>query len=97
MENPDLSINGLIRLNKSYVKDAAKNCTQAHQGKGYLSRLLRPVLDDLDKKKISCVLETPGEPNASIYRHFGLTVLKEATITKDKVKMWPMLREPVPR
>lgn len=63
-----------------------------YQGRGYASRLLRPMLARLDSEGLPCYLETQNENNVAIYRHFGFRVLKEAAIPGSEVTHWSMLR-----
>lgn len=64
-----------------------------HQGKGYASKLLKPVLKELDKTGTDCYLETTGENNASMYAHFGFETLKVAAFPGTDLKMWSMWRK----
>jgi ribosomal protein S18 acetylase RimI-like enzyme len=64
-----------------------------HQGKGYASRLVRPMLVRADQEELPCYLETNDEADVPIYRHFGFKVIEEGTIPGASVKNWAMLRE----
>jgi len=63
-----------------------------HQGQGYSSRLLRPMLARADAAKLPCYLETNDPADVPIYAHFGFKVLEESTIPGTPVKNWAMLR-----
>jgi ribosomal protein S18 acetylase RimI-like enzyme len=63
------------------------------QGKGYASKLLKPMLERADREKLPCYLETNDEVDVTIYRHFGFKVLEESLIPKTTVKNWAMFRE----
>jgi ribosomal protein S18 acetylase RimI-like enzyme len=62
------------------------------QGKGYASRLLKPMLARLEEEKIPGYLETTVEEYVSMYQHFGFEVIKEAVLPGSGTKMWVMLR-----
>ncbi len=64
-----------------------------YQGKGYASKLMRPMLARADREKLPCYLETNYEVDVQIYLHFGFKVLEEETIPGTAVKNWAMLRE----
>jgi ribosomal protein S18 acetylase RimI-like enzyme len=66
-----------------------------YRGKGYASKLLRPVLNDLDKKGLYCYLETHNPVNIEIYRHFGFDVVTEGKIPDTEKPHWSMLRKPI--
>ena len=68
-----------------------------YQGKGYASKLLKPMIVELDKKDIICALETPTEKNLSLYEHFGFKLIEEKLLktSNNQVKMWFMLRKPL--
>ncbi|HEY55705.1 MAG TPA: GNAT family N-acetyltransferase [Dehalococcoidia bacterium] len=63
------------------------------QGKGYASRLMKPMLKKLDAGKMPCYLETSTEEYVSIYRHFGFKMVYEAELPGSGSPMWAMVRE----
>jgi ribosomal protein S18 acetylase RimI-like enzyme len=63
------------------------------QGKGYASRLLKPMLARLDKEKLPAYLETTAEDYVPMYGHFGFEVIKETVLPSSGAKMWVMLRK----
>jgi len=100
-----------IRSMNTYAKFAAKihhNITQsshwylhniavqkAFRGKGTASKLLKPILFELDKKGTPCYLETQNPVNVSIYEHYGFKVMDVSEIPgTGEVKNWAMLRVP---
>ena len=68
----------------------------AYQGKGYAGRLIRPMLDRLDRKKIPCYLNTQNEKNISLYEHFGFRVIDQLTLPDSNILHTAMLRDPYP-
>ena len=63
------------------------------QGKGYASRLLKPMLSRLDEEKLPAYLETSVEDYVPIYQRFGFKVIQEAVMPGSGTKMWVMLRK----
>jgi ribosomal protein S18 acetylase RimI-like enzyme len=63
------------------------------QGKGYASRLLKPMLARLDTEKLPVYLETSVEDYVAVYRHFGFKVIQETVLPGSGSKMWVMLRK----
>ena len=64
------------------------------QGKGYGSRLLRPMLARIDQENLPCYLETETEKSVSIYQHYGFEVVEKGIVPGSEVGHWAMLREP---
>ena len=64
-----------------------------YQGKGYASRLIKPMLARIDKEQLPCYLDTNNENNVGIYQHFGFKVLKKYQIPGINVINWSMLRK----
>ena len=62
------------------------------QGKGYASKLLRPMLNRLEKEHLPCYLETITEKNASLYEHFGFKTIDKSKIPETPLMNWAMLR-----
>ena len=65
----------------------------AYQGQGFSSRLLRPVLERIDRERMPCYLETNAEKNVAIYRRFGFEVVSEDTLPGTEVTSFAMLRK----
>lgn len=63
-----------------------------YHGKGFASKLLRPVLNKLDKELIPCYLETLDEKDVPIYEHFGFKVLEKSSVPGTNLTNWAMLR-----
>lgn len=64
------------------------------QGKGFGSKLLKPMFDRFDDKKIICFLETQTKKNIPLYQKYGFKVVKEGKITNTNLQHWGMKREP---
>ena len=64
------------------------------RGKGYASRLLRPMLARCDDEKLPCYLETHNERNLTFYQHFGFVVREEGKIPGSNTRQWALLRMP---
>jgi len=67
-----------------------------HQGKGYASALMRPMLDRIENKGLPCFLETQNESNVPLYEHFGFEVIYRETIPEVELSNWGMVRSPNP-
>lgn len=65
-----------------------------HQGKGYASILMKPMLDRIDQELLPCYLEAYNEKNIPIYEHYGFKLLEKSTIPGINLSHWAMLREP---
>ncbi len=65
-----------------------------HQGKGFASKLLRPMFNRLDQEKLHCYLETQSRTNVEIYLHYGFKVINETTIPDTEIDLWLMERHP---
>ena len=66
----------------------------AHQGKGYASTLIRPMLQRLDEMRIHSYLEAQSEANVSLYQHYGFEVLEKCTLPEVGLPHWDMMRTP---
>lgn len=63
-----------------------------HQGKGFSSKLVRPMLERLDREGIPAYLETQTEKNVAIYQRFGFEVIKQVVTPVAKTNTWIMVR-----
>ena len=66
----------------------------AHQGKGYASKLLRPMFARLDEEHMPCYLDTLTEKNSQMYEHLGFKVLERSDVPDTDITSWALLREP---
>jgi ribosomal protein S18 acetylase RimI-like enzyme len=63
------------------------------QGKGYASKLLRPMLARTDEEGLPCYLETLEGQNVRVYEHFGFKVIEESNVPNTSLTNWAMLRD----
>jgi len=64
-----------------------------YQKQGYASKLLRGMLDEIDKQGLPAYLETDSEKNYLMYQHFGFKIIDELILPKAGIRLWSMLRE----
>jgi len=65
----------------------------AYQGQGFSGRLIRPVLERIDRERMPSFLETNTEKNVTIYRRFGFEIISEDKLPGTEVTSFAMLRE----
>ena len=65
----------------------------AYHGQGFASRLVRPVLERIDRERMSCFVETHAEKNVAIYRRFGFEVISKDKIPGTELTSFAMLRK----
>ena len=63
------------------------------QGKGYASKLLKPMLSRINEEGLPCYLETVDEQNVSLYEHFGFKIVDKSNVPETTLISWAMLRE----
>lgn len=63
------------------------------QGKGYAGRLLRPMIDRVDRECLPCYLDTEVDENVAIYQRYGFKVVDDTIVPGTGVRSWGMLRE----
>ncbi len=64
------------------------------QGRGYASKVMRPMLNRADREGFPCYLDNTSEKNLPIYRHFGFEVVEEYPIPGVSSGVWAMVRNP---
>jgi ribosomal protein S18 acetylase RimI-like enzyme len=63
-------------------------------GKGYGGKLIRPMLDRMDKMQMACYLNTQNEKNIGLYEHFGFTVIEQVRLPESGILHTGMIRYP---
>ncbi|EPY50112.1 hypothetical protein SPOG_03580 [Schizosaccharomyces cryophilus OY26] len=66
------------------------------RGKGYLRKLLKPILDIADQRNLPCYLESTHPNNRPRYEHFGFRVVQTVQLKQDSdiIPIDVMVREP---
>ncbi|MFX0178179.1 MAG: GNAT family N-acetyltransferase [Candidatus Hodarchaeota archaeon] len=62
------------------------------QGQGFASKLIKPMLERIDKEKFPIYLETTLERNLPFFRYFNFDKLEEIIIPNTSIVHWSMLR-----
>lgn len=65
-----------------------------YQGKGFMSRMLRPVLEDVKARGSFCLLDTENAANVPIYEHFGFEVVEKGVVEEMGIEYWVMAYDP---
>jgi ribosomal protein S18 acetylase RimI-like enzyme len=63
------------------------------QGRGYATKLLRPMLARIDEEGLPCYLETLEAQNVGLYEHFGFEVIERSNVPDTGLINWAMLRD----
>jgi len=66
----------------------------AHQGKGFGSTLMQPMIDRADAEGVGAYLESSKESNVPFYARFGFEVTRELHHRRNGPTMWLMWRTP---
>ncbi|MCA1993231.1 MAG: GNAT family N-acetyltransferase [Coleofasciculus sp. S288] len=65
-----------------------------YQGQGIGSLLLQPILDQADREKLPCYLETSTEQAVRFYHKNGFEVVRTHQLKEGNLQLWTMKREP---
>jgi GNAT superfamily N-acetyltransferase len=65
-----------------------------HQKKGYASRLIRPMLERIDREGAPCYLDTQRAENLALYEHFGFEIIATGQLPGTDIPHWLLKREP---
>ncbi len=65
-----------------------------YQGKGFGSKLLRPMMQRFDDEETICFLETQNPENIPIYEKLGFEIAKEGIVPECDLHHWGMMRTP---
>jgi ribosomal protein S18 acetylase RimI-like enzyme len=66
-----------------------------HQGRGFGSALMQPVLTRCDRERIPAYLESSKRRNVALYERHGFRVVEELKLPKNGPPIWRMWRDAV--
>ncbi|MBN1369703.1 MAG: GNAT family N-acetyltransferase [Dehalococcoidaceae bacterium] len=66
----------------------------AYHGQGVSSRLVKPMLERIDREGLPCFVDTNTEKNVAIYRHFGFELISESKVPGTELPHYALLRKP---
>lgn len=66
-----------------------------HQGKGFATALIRPIVEQADLEGVGMYLESSKESNVAFYARFGFEVREELTLRRNGPPVWLMWRQPI--
>ncbi|MHA1551437.1 MAG: GNAT family N-acetyltransferase [Candidatus Heimdallarchaeaceae archaeon] len=64
------------------------------QGKGYGSKLIKPMLERIEKTGCPVFIETNFEGNIGLYEHLGFDLIDETKIPETEIVNWAMIKKP---
>ncbi len=87
----------ITKLHKTLVKEphwylANIGIDTDYQGKGFGSKLLKPMLKRIKDEGYSVFLETNFEGNVGLYEHLGFEVIDERIVPETDITNWAMLK-----
>lgn len=65
-----------------------------YQSQGIGSLLLQPILNQADREKLPCYLETSTEGGVRFYQRLGFEVVRTGSLPEADLKFWTMMRSP---
>lgn len=91
--------NRITQIHKELMKEphwylANIGIAPDHQRKGYGSKLIKPMLERIEKEGYSVFLETNFEGNVGLYEHLGFDIIDETKIPETEIVNWAMIRKP---
>jgi ribosomal protein S18 acetylase RimI-like enzyme len=64
----------------------------SHQGRGYATALVNPMLARFDREGLPCCLDTMNADNVRFYERFGFRVAAKSLVPKTQIGLWLMAR-----
>jgi len=89
----------IAKIHKELVKEphwylANIGIGPEYQGKGFGSKLIKPMLERIEKEGYPVFLETNFEGNVGLYEHLGFEVIDERKVLDTEIINWAMIRKP---
>jgi ribosomal protein S18 acetylase RimI-like enzyme len=87
----------ITKLHKELVKEphwylANIGIDPEYQGKGFGSKLIKPMLERIEIEGFPVFLETNFEGNVALYEHLGFKVIDERVVGDSDITNWAMIK-----
>jgi len=87
----------ILKLHKTLVSEphwylANIGVDPKHQGKGFASKLIKPMIKRIEEEGYPVFLETNFEGNVALYEHLGFEVIDERLVPETDITNWAMLK-----
>lgn len=91
--------NYIVKIHKKLVSAphwylASIGVDTDYQGKGFGSKLMKPMLERIEREGYLVYLETNYEGNVDLYKHLGFEVADECLVPETNIKNWSMIKYP---
>ncbi|MHA1197881.1 MAG: GNAT family N-acetyltransferase [Candidatus Heimdallarchaeaceae archaeon] len=88
----------ILKIHKELMKEphwylANIGVDSEYQGKGYGSKLIKPMLIRIEKTKYPVFLETNFDGNVGLYEHLGFELVDETKIPETEITNWAMIKK----
>ena len=81
-------------INRPHIYLFQIGVKKKYRGKGYASKLMRPMMDRADSECQPLFLETHDEANIPVYQHHQFEIIRHEKIPGSDVNHWAMIRNP---
>jgi GNAT superfamily N-acetyltransferase len=87
--------NEFFKKNKKMIRLDMIAVDPHSQGRGHMSRIMRPLLEYTERVNSFCFLETENSDNVPIYKHFGFRLIHAGEIKNTAVHYFFMVYDPL--
>lgn len=97
IKEPSLAVRRFYEIYRPHIYIGFIAVDRRYRGRGLMSSMMRAILEEADREKLYCVLDTETETNVQIYRHLGFRVDQSVEAVPGALTYYMMVYDPQSR
>lgn len=97
IKEPSLAVHRFYEAYQPHIYIGFIAVARRYRGRGLMSVMMRAILEEADRDKVYCVLDTESEANVEIYRHFGFRLDQSVEAAPGVLTYYMMVYDPQSR
>ena len=94
IRNLSSAMNYYSKIYSKYIVLEMIAVDKKYREQKYMSKMMRALIEEVDRNGTFCLLETETETNTQIYQHFGFKLLKKVDIIEGQLSFYILAYDP---
>lgn len=77
--------------NQEYIHLDMLVVQSKYRGQGFVSRIMKPLIEECNRRSIACTLETQNPDNILVYEHYGFSIVDVIPLPNSDLEQYCMV------